>query len=267
MITEAFARKPTESKFDSNGKFMPSVPYLRFPETKTRILVPTGNLYTSTMEYLSEIGLTIPSNQDPRDFEIPVENMDVILVPFRSREVPLSVLADNSDAKAGITGSDIIMEKGLEMGIETDEGEILPFNEIISTPPKSSLYLGITTKQDREKGKDYQVSDLSNNTIVTIYPNITNDYIKKNGLTNTRIFEVEGQDEAYQYIYPYRGVLGIKSTGRSIEANQIKVLDEFFNVTVKMITYGTDKLTTRDLQILNDLREMTYLALKKRGMV
>lgn len=266
-----FARKPAGQKIDSEGSFIPSVPSFMFQDRRMNIAVAKGELMPGVMRFFAEIGLEIPTERDSRNFEIPISNMPINIVPIRAQDVPKVVFAENSRAKAGITGSDVLWEKSYELKADRNEGETLPLNELIKDPPKSSLYFGTTQNfkdmLSNHNGSDMSIDKLNGQTIVTIYPNITKEYMAANGLKRSEIYEVSGQDEAFQYLFPFYGILGIKSSGKTTEANNIIVLDEFFQVTVKLFTYGTDKLTTRDLQILNDLREMTFLALQKRGMV
>lgn len=269
--TKAFAREPLGQKLDSRGNFVRSTPAFKFQDERMLMAIPKGEQFEGVMQYFDAIGLRIPENRNTRDFFIPVENMPVALVPIRSADIPNAVLSDISKAKAGIAGSDIIWEKSYELGTDKNEGEEIPLEDLAQNPPKSTLYFGATEEycQHVEDSTDetMQIRHMKSRTIVTIYPNITRQYLDSNGLTEAIVFKVSGQDEAVQYLYPFDGILGIKSSGRTLEANKIRVLDEFYEVAVRLITFGTDKLSTRDLQILNDLREMTYLALQKRGLI
>lgn len=268
---KTFASEPGGKKIEKKGTFIRSTPYFKFQDIKMNIAISKGEQFQGIMQFFDEIGLKIPENRDPRNFQIPVENMPIVLIPFRAGDIPMIVNDERSSAKAGIAGSDIIWEKSYDLGTDRNEGEILPFNELVTYPPKSTLYAGTTWDYwdylTERLERDISVRDMDGQTFVTIYPNITRQYLESKKLSNSKIFQISGQDEAPQYVYPFTGILGIKSSGKTIEANKIVILDEFYEVAVKLFTFGTDKLTTRDLQILNDLREMTWLALKKRGMV
>lgn len=269
-MKENFDRQPSEKNIDEAGNLKLSAPFYKFQDIKMKMVIPKGELFSSTMNFLTEIGVELPEVPDRR-FEMPASNLPLVIVPIRAMDIPKAVFSlELTDTKAGITGSDIIWEKSYELGYDKNEGEEIPLEKFVSDPPQSTLYAGLSEEYadyiiDRNE-RDPNIQDLSGQTIVTIFPKITQEYIEVNKLDNTQIYEVSGQDEAFQYL-GLRGILGIKSSGRTIEANGIYVVDEFFKVAVKLLTFGTDKMTTRDLQILNDLREMTYLALKKRGML
>ncbi|PJE67687.1 ATP phosphoribosyltransferase [Candidatus Shapirobacteria bacterium CG10_big_fil_rev_8_21_14_0_10_40_9] len=266
-----FVREPIGQQFNENESYKPSVPFFKFQETTMNIVIPKGEQFNGVMQFFNEIGLEIPENRNPRDFKIPVRNIPLILIPFRAGDIPKIVLDNRSSAKAGITGSDVIWESSYDLGTDRNEGETLPLDELVEDPPKSSLYLGATQEYadiiiDKFE-RDIEPTDLNGKTIVTIYPNITKEYLKSKNMDRSQIYTISGQDEAAQYVFNLEGILGIKSTGKTIEANRIVIIDEFFEVATILATFGTDKLTTRDMQLLNDLREMTWLALKKRGMV
>lgn len=187
--------------------------------------------------------------------------MPVNFVVVRASDIPKSVF-DKSDAKAGITGSDIVWNSGLGK----DFGETLPFYDILEDATQSSLYVGITQKFRDSLSTDPSLKDLSFRTIATKYRRISEDFCKEKGIEQPTIKEVLGTDEAMQYLYPECvGILGIISTGNTTKANDILVLEQFYDVSLKLISSG--KMTRRDKEILDDLREKIAVAVQRKRMI
>jgi len=164
-----------------------------------------------------------------------------------------------SDLLAGITGSDIIWESGL--GKNT--GEEIPVYDLNENVRQSALYIGVNTKFAE---KISRLEDLDEKPVVTKYPNIARDLGREKGIALNSI-TVPGTDEAIQYIYgDYPAILGILSSGNTIRANDIKILEIFYRVTVRMID-APGKMTSRELAIFEDLREMIAVALQRKRML
>lgn len=193
--------------------------------------------------------------------------MPLDFVIIRAGSIPSLVNIESSKLKAGITGSDIIWEAGMgRYG-----GYEIPISQLIENYSQPALYVGVTQefaeRIRREKARETLVADLTGYMVATKYPRITGEYLSEKSVDGIQIFPVPGTDEAMQYVFDSCvGILGIMSSGRTIKANDIEVLEIFYQVTVRMIECA-DKLTRRDRELLDDFKELIAVALQRKRMI
>lgn len=227
---------------------------------RLKIALPSGELEKNVLGFVQDIGLNFTSID--RRYLISVENMPIDLVIVRASSIPVLITDKRSELKAGITGSDIIWESGMDK----NTGEEMPISA-----KNSRLYIGVTRRFSNylknEKSKIPSVQDLSGIMIATKYPRIAKDVFSQKSIEDILIYPIPGTDEAMQYIFSNcDGILGIISSGTTVERNDVDVLETFHEVTVRMIQ-ASGKLTEQDINILNDFRERVAIAIEKRRMV
>ena len=219
---------------------------------------------------------------------IEVENMPLDFVLIRASSIPEMVNDPNSTLKAGITGSDIIWEAGmterrkslpprndLKQFLSADNrdfGEERPLYFLNPNTKRASLYIGVTQSFARaireEKDRKVVVEDLEEEMVATKYERIASEVFAEREILGVSFLKASGTDEAMQYVFPNcPGILGITSSGKSVEVNQIEILEILHQVTVHMIKAG-DKLTRRDTEILYDIRSRinTFIQEKKHDV-
>lgn len=190
--------------------------------------------------------------------------MPVDFVIVRASSVPELIKDEESELKAGITGSDILWEEKLGKNY----GEEMPMNLLNPQAKQSSLYVGVTKKLckmiEEDQGRCVDVTDLSGSKIATKYQRIAEEYFQEKCVNNVRLYYISGKDEAMQYTFRNcNAILGIEGSGDTRRENSIEILEKFHEVTVRMIEAG-NKLTRKDNEILNDLREKSAIAVQKK---
>lgn len=218
-----------------------------------RIALPNGELKRDVVRFMGDVGLDITPTE--RGLFIPVENMPIEFVLVRAGDVPRVVSDDRSMIKVGITGSDILWENGIgkTAGVEVSIYERNP------EAKKSSLFFGVSNDfldyiSDRD-GENFRPQHMTRMMLATKYVNIAEEYIADKGMEKVDVLYVPGSDEGMQYVYPRCvGVIGIKSTGDTIRANNIEVIDQFHDVTLRMIQEA-GKLSPREARVLEDFQE------------
>lgn len=217
------------------------------------IALPNGELKKDVVKFIGDIGFEISPTE--RGLLIPVGNMPIEFVLVRAGDVPRVVRDERSVVKAGITGSDILWESG----IGKEAGDQIPIYELNPEAKRSSLYLGasddfmdyILEKEERK----FVTRDLSGMMLATKYINIARDYIRQQEIKNVEVLYVPGSDEGMQYVYPSCvALIGIKSTGETLRANNVQVVDQFHDVALRMIQESA-KLSPKDARVLADFRE------------
>ena len=186
---------------------------------------------------------------------------------MRASSIPFIVKTEGSFPKVGITGSDILWEATEEI----DTGEEIPLYELNPNAKRASLYVGMTKNFANyvrsEKSREPAIPDLTGTMVATKYPRIANGVLRGYCVRIPTILRVDGTDEAMQYAFPSCiGILGIISSGKTRERNDIEVLETFYDVSLRMVT-AAEKLNARDVDILDDFREQVYVAMQRRRMI
>lgn len=195
---------------------------------------------------------------------IQVDNMPIDFVLMRASSIPALVKNEQSTVKIGYTGSDILWEAGLGK----DTGEELPISWLNRSAKQSFLYIGITKSFAEyimnQQAREARVEDLEGYMVATKLPCVAYQVFTQREINDVEIFPIPGTDEAMQYVFPNcYGLLGVTSSGKTTERNEIEVLESFYKVTVRMVQ-ATEKLTRRDEEILNDLRSRIASAIQRR---
>lgn len=232
---------------------------------RLKIALPSGELESDVLGFMKNIGLEF--NRIDRRYFIPVDNMPIDFIVIRASEIPGITRAEQSVVKAGITGSDIIWEAGI--GI--DAGEEMPVLTLNPSAKQSALFIGITEDfaafVKKERARKPEAFDLTGGLVATKYPYIASGILRGKDARNVTVMKVGGTDEAMQYAYPdCIGIVGTISSGDTTRANGIEVLDVFYDVTTRMIQ-AANKLSSRDADLLDDLREKIAVAIQKKRMV
>lgn len=193
--------------------------------------------------------------------------MPIDFVIMRASSIPFIVKTEGSLPKVGITGSDILWEATEEI----DTGEEMPLYELNPNAKRASLYVGMTKNfadyVRSEKSRQPAISDLTGAMVATKYPRIANGILRGYGVRTPMIFPIPGTDEAVQYAFPNcLGLVGTIGSGKTTKANDIEILDVFYNVSVRMMQ-AAEKLNARDVGILDDFREQVYVAMQRRRMI
>ncbi len=222
---------------------------------RLKIAIPNGQLEEGVLGVARGMGLEF---QEPgREYFIPVRNMPIDFVVLRASDIPSFIKDDTSRIKTGITGSDILWEAGMGRSA----GQELPYNGNPEFQP--ALFVGVTeefaARIQQEAGRDPSPQDLSGHAMATKFPRIAGEYLGERAVSSVRINPVAGKIEAMQHVYwDCIGVLDVVESGKTREANGIRELERFYEVTVRMIE-AADRLTPSEKGILEDLKEKIWI--------
>jgi ATP phosphoribosyltransferase len=226
------------------------------------LAIPNGELKQDVIQFMQNIGLQVDIPHQ-RSYLLPVGNMPLDLVVIRASDIPKIVHDDRSLVKVGITGSDLVWEAGLEK----ESGERLPVDVLNPAAKRWSLCVGVSlafmAKIRAEQGRKATVADLSQTMVATEYPTITRQYFAERSVNGVEIYPVGGTNEAIQHVFPdCYSILGVLSSGETSRVNGIEVIDIFHQGTIHMIE-AREKLSSRDLEIIADLREKIAVAVNR----
>ena len=183
---------------------------------KYQILIPGGELEKEVLAYLNLARFNVTFT--PRCYKAgPLASLYEFVI-VRAASVP--EIVSNPlfpTVLGGFTGSDILWESGWNRAIPS-----LPI------PSPSRLFVGCI-------GGLTSLADLKNTTVATKYPNIAKDFFRQKNIP-VNIFSIPGKDEALPYLSDrIKAIVGIRSTGNTLAANNLKVLSEISPCTINWI--------------------------------
>lgn len=181
------------------------------------------------------------------------ENINVMFA--RARDIP-EFVADGV-ADLGITGYDLVLERGVEDRIEF----LLDFNFgkanlVIATPEDSNL----SSIQDLKNGMK----------IATEFPNITKKYLESKNL-NMEIIELSGATEIAPFIGVADLISDLTSTGTTLKLNRLKSIDTIVSSTTRLIanrdSIKDPKKQSKINQIVSGIKSVLYAQTKRLVMM
>lgn len=182
-----------------------------------RIAIPNkGRLYEPTISIFKDAGLPISGGAESRKLFAKTTDPDIHILFARAADIPEYV--QDGAADVGITGLDLIMERGARVETLLD----LKFG-------KASLVLAVPEDSDFQKAQD-----LEGKKIATEFPGITNQYFERLGV-NVEIIKVSGACEMTPHVGIADAIVDISSSGTTLLINHLKAIDTVFSSTVYMI--------------------------------
>ena len=181
---------------------------------------------------------------------------DEINVMFaRAKDIP-EFVADGV-ADIGVTGYDLILERGVEDRIE----HALDFNfgkaRLVLAAPENSEINSINDLKDGMK-------------IATEFPNLTRKYLMKKGL-NLEIIELSGATEIAPFIGVADLISDLTSTGTTLKLNRLKIIEEIVSSTTRLIankdSMNDPKKRMKINQIINGIKSVLYAETKRLIMM
>lgn len=233
---------------------------------RLQIAIPTG-VFENDILYSLKYDLGLSFNREMREFKVIVENMPIDFVLMRASSIPSVIIHPQSTVKAGITGSDILWDYGLGK----DCGDEYPLNRFQPEVRQAKLYVGITGSfRDtvfKRNNREPLFPDLRGSRIATKYANITREIFSARGVPDVIYHFIPGSDEALQYVFPdCNGILSILSSGQTLQANNIRILEIVHEVTLRLMQHD-GKMNNQERNILNDLRERIAVSLEKKRVL
>jgi len=171
-----------------------------------RIGVPSkGRLAELANGLLKQAGLSY--RRQNRSLFARVKGMDVDVTFLRTDDIP--VLCAEGAIDLGITGSDLV----LEAGVDIEERMALGVGR---------CRLAICVPEDSAVEK---VADLNGTRIATSFPNATLGYLKEYGAT-ARTVKLAGSVEVMIALGIADAIVDLVETGSTLAANRLRILDE-----------------------------------------
>jgi ATP phosphoribosyltransferase len=225
-------------------------------ETYTQILLPGGEWFSSILDAFSAIGLALNTSSDRcYRYSFVTQALPIVFDVIRSWDVPDVANDLDTSTWTGLTGTDILKEKGLEPNF------IFPILEFVPSAPQAILYLGITPNYPEDARNDL---NLDGSTVYTTYPNIATAFLEQLGQKNVTVKYKAGKIEGLWRVDPNNlAVLEISASGKTAVENSVTFYKEVMKPDVA--GYISPLAPTQDRERMNDLQEIFYQAMKGKA--
>ncbi len=194
---------------------------------KLVIAVPSkGRLQENTMAFFSRAGLTLAQEGGSRDYRGVIQDMPGVEVLFLSASEIVAKL-DAGDAHFGVTGEDLIRETVADADSRITLLSPLGFGHanVVVAVPKG--WIDASTMEDLEEiSADFHSAHGRRMRVATKYVNLTRRFFAQHGVADYRIVESLGATEGAPSSGTAEFIVDITTTGSTLEANALKVLDD-----------------------------------------
>jgi len=191
------------------------------------LAVPSkGRLMEQTAEIMAKAGLNLRKTGNERGYRGEIEGLDTVEVAFVSAS-EIAWYLKTGRAHIGVTGEDLVREQMSDADDRVELVKKLGFGHADVVVAVPACWIDVRTMADldriaqpfrRAHGRWYRVA--------TKYLNLTRRYFALKGVTDYRIVESLGATEGTPASGTADLVVDITTTGETLKANGLKVLDD-----------------------------------------
>jgi ATP phosphoribosyltransferase len=185
-----------------------------------------GRLQENAFSFFARAGLPIVQPRGARDYRGAVKGLDGVEVAFLSASEIAGELA-RGGVHFGVTGADLIHESLSDPDSKVEMLAPLGFgyaNVVVAVP---EAWIDVHDMADIEEvAADFRHRQSRRLRVATKYVNLTRRFFKKHGIADYRIVESLGATEGAPAAGTAEIVVDITTTGSTLAANALKVLDD-----------------------------------------
>ena len=192
-----------------------------------KIGVPSkGRLMDKTFEWFGSRGVELSRSGSEREYAGAVKGVDgVELVLLSAGEIPRELAAGR--IHLGVTGTDLIREKLSNWEQRVEELALLGFGHadlIIAVP---DFWIDVRTLDDLDAAAaKFRARNNFRLRIATKYHRLIRDYLRQNGVADYQLVDSQGATEGTVKNETAEAVADITSTGETLRANHLRLLDD-----------------------------------------
>ncbi|MEZ5752078.1 MAG: ATP phosphoribosyltransferase [Paracoccaceae bacterium] len=194
--------------------------------TRIKIGVPSkGRLMEKTFDWFAERGIIMKRTGAEREYSGAVEGIDgVDLVLLSASEIPRELAAGR--IHLGVTGTDLVREKLVDWPVQVEEIAAMGFGHadlIIAVP---DCWVDVETLDDLDAvAAAFRADHGFRLRIATKYHRLVRDYLRRHGVADYQLVDSQGATEGTIRNLTAEAVADITSTGETLRANHLKILD------------------------------------------
>ncbi|MBM2323481.1 MULTISPECIES: ATP phosphoribosyltransferase [Marivita] len=185
-----------------------------------------GRLMEKTFDWFGARGVTLSRTGSDREYAGAVEGVDgVDLVLLSAGEIPRELAAGR--IHLGVTGNDLIQEKLVQWDQKVEPLAPLGFghaNLIVAVP---HCWVDVDTLDDLDgAAAAFRARHGFRMRIATKYHRLVRDYLRRGGVADYQLVDSQGATEGTVKNLTAEAIADITSTGETLRANHLKILDE-----------------------------------------
>jgi len=185
-----------------------------------------GRLMEKTFDWFGARGVTLSRSGSDREYSGEVAGVDgVALVLLSAGEVPRELAAGR--IHLGVTGTDLICEKLVQWEQKVEPLAELGFGHadlIVAVP---ACWEDVETLDDLDgAAAAFRARHGFRLRIATKYHRLVRDYLRDGGVADYQLVDSQGATEGTVANLTAEAVADITSTGETLRANHLKILDE-----------------------------------------
>lgn len=229
-------------------------------EGKIRLAIPgKGALEAATLAFLTECGMKV-NRSNPRQYLARIDSLPNLEVVFqRAADIPL--LVQDGNTTLGITGYDILAEHWGNGDAEDDQDNgddeliVLERNlgygqcRLVVAVPEDWIDVNACADLWHLAGY-YQVHKGRGLRIATKYPTLTEQFLRKHGITRYKLVIPHGALEAAPLTNTADFVVDLTETGTTLRENHLKLLDDGEVLQSQACLIANARLLRQDEQAL-----------------
>ncbi|MEL7470184.1 MAG: ATP phosphoribosyltransferase [Pseudomonadota bacterium] len=185
-----------------------------------------GRLQDDTIAWFADRGMQIVRDGAEREYAVSVKGIrDVTVQLLSAGEIPRELAAGR--IHMGVTGRDLVHERIANHEQVVDMQFAMGFgyaNLIVAVP---AFWIDVETMHDLDEvAYDFRRSHGHPLRIATKYHNLARQFLHEKGVAEYRLVDSQGATEAAPKNLTAEAIIDITSSGETLRANHLKVLDD-----------------------------------------
>ena len=191
-----------------------------------RIAVPSkGRLMEKTFDWFAARGVEMRRAGSERDYAAEVSGADMQLMLLSAGEIPREMAAGR--IHLGVTGTDLVREKipAWDQSVEELAELGFGFADLVLAVPQCWIDVDCVDDLDAVAA-DFREAHGMRLRIATKYHRLVRDYLRAAGVADYQLVDSQGATEGTVKNLTAEAIADITSTGETLRANHLKVLNE-----------------------------------------
>jgi len=183
-----------------------------------------GRLQANMEAFFARVGLELVKPRGARDYRGTIANLPGVEVAYLSAAEVVDLLAQGA-VHLGVTGEDLVREKIPDADRRVVFVDALGFGHANVAVAVPQAWIDVHSMADLD---DVAIAFRLKHKmrVATKYVNLTRDFFSSHGITDYRIVESSGATEAAPAAGTAELIVDITTTGATLAANGLKVLDD-----------------------------------------
>ena len=192
-----------------------------------KIGVPSkGRLRKNILEVFKKNKYNLISERGERDYFAKIKNKrNIKIIYLHAREI-IERLSDNS-LDIGFSGYDLLKETSISTQKKISVYKKYNFGNAKLVVAIPNQWIDVQTIADLEEvAFEFKDNKKQRLRVATKYPNLTRDFLFSKGVTQFKLIKSLGATETYPFTGSSEIITDITSTGETLKANNLRVLED-----------------------------------------